>query len=90
MPNPNPHKARLAKRRRGKVGDLAALVRVLWSALLDAEAVLRSTEGDNPELCLKAVHAVSQCAGQYAKLLEIGEFEARIAALEAAQKEAPL
>jgi hypothetical protein len=35
--------------------------------------VLDGTQGDNPELCLKAVHAVSQCAGQYAKLLEVGE-----------------
>jgi hypothetical protein len=29
-----------------------------------------------------AVHAVSQCAGQYAKLFEIGELEARPGALE--------
>jgi len=86
MPNPSPHQARLSKRRRGKPGDLPALLRVVWAALLEADAVLQSTQGDNPELCLKAVHAVSQCAGQYAKLLEVGELEARIAALEAAQK----
>ena len=85
--NPSPHVARQAKRRRGKPGDLATLLKVVWSALLEAEAVLMTTEGDNPELCLKAVHAVSQCAGQYAKLLEIGEFEARLAAMEAAIKE---
>ena len=85
--NPNPHKAREAKRRRGKPGNIDTLLRVLWNALLEAEAVLMATEGDNPELCLRAVHAMSQCAGQYAKLLEVGELEARIAALEAAQKE---
>jgi len=85
MANPDPLRARQAKKRRGKPGDLPALLRVVWAALLEADAVLQSTHGDNPELCLKAVHAVSQCAGQYAKLLEIGELEARIAALEAAQ-----
>lgn len=86
MANTSPHQARLSKRRRGKPGDLAALLRVVWAALLEADTVLQGTQGDNPELCLKAVHAVSQCAGQYAKLLEIGELEARIAALEAGQK----
>jgi hypothetical protein len=85
VPNPNPHHARQAKKRRGKPGDLAALLRVVWGALLEADAVLQSTQGDNPELCLKAVHAVSQCAGQYAKLLEIGEYESRLSALEAQQ-----
>jgi hypothetical protein len=83
VPNPNPHKARQAKKRRGKPGDLATLLKVVWAALLEAETVLQSTQGDNPELCLRAVHAVSQCAGQYAKLLEIDELESRIAALEA-------
>ena len=73
MPNPSPHKARQAKKRRRKPGDLQDLLKVVWGALLEAEAVLDGTQGDNPELCLKAVHAVSQCAGQYAKLLEVGE-----------------
>ena len=86
MANPNPLPARQAKKRKGKPGDLQALLRVVWAALLEADAVLQSTNGDNPELTLKAVHAVSQCAGQYAKLLEVGELEARIAALEAGQR----
>jgi len=86
MPNPNPHEARQAKKRKGKPGDLPALLRVVWAALLEADQVLHSTDGDNPELVLKAVHAVSQCAGQYAKLLEVGELEARLTALEQAQK----
>jgi hypothetical protein len=86
MPNFNPLPARQAKKQRAKPGDLAALLRVVWGALLEADAVLQSTSEDHPELCLKAVHAVSQCAGQYAKLLEVGELEARIAALEAAQR----
>jgi len=86
MSNPNPLPARQAKKRRGKPGDLAALQRLVWAALLEADAVLQRTQGANPELCLKAVHAVSQCAGQYTKLLEVGELEARITALEAGQK----
>jgi hypothetical protein len=82
MPNPNPHQARMAFRRKGKPGDMDVLLRVVWHALIEAVAVLDATHGDNPELCLRAVHAVSQCAGQYARLLEIGEHEARIACLE--------
>lgn len=73
----------MAKKKRHKPGNLDDLLRVVWQALLEAEAVLESTDGDNPELALKAVHAVSQCAGQYEKLLEIGELEARVSALEA-------
>ena len=55
---------------------------MLWGALLKAEAVLDAATNDS-ELTLKAVHAVSQCAGQYSKLLEVGELDARLAALEA-------
>ena len=87
MPNPSPHKARIAKKRKGKPGDMPRLLRVVWSALLEAERVMESTDSDNPELTLKAVHAVSQCAGQYAKLLEVGELEARIVALEVQAQE---
>jgi hypothetical protein len=62
---------------------------MLWRALLEAERVL--LESDDDELSLKAVHAVSQASGQYLKLLEIGELEARVAALEvSAAKVAPL
>jgi hypothetical protein len=35
------------------------------------------------EVRLRAIHALSQACGQYAKLLEVGELEARLAALEA-------
>jgi hypothetical protein len=89
MPNSNPFHARMAKRRARKPGDLAALKITLWRALLEAERVL--LESDDDELSLKAVHALSQASGQYLKLLEIGEFEASIAALEAsAAQVAPL
>jgi hypothetical protein len=81
--NPNPFHARMAKKRARKPGDLRALQRMLWRALLEAKTVF--LESDNDELSLKAVHALSQASGQYAKLLEIGELEARVVALEAAQ-----
>jgi hypothetical protein len=79
-PHPDALKARMAKKCRQRTGDLPALQRKLWRALLHAEDVLEQAEA--PELRLRAVHAVSQCAGQYAKLLEVGELEARLAALE--------
>lgn len=112
MPNPNPHKARMAKKRTRKPGNLAALQRLLWRALLTAERILQGAErreGEalalaaeyetamavealmagtaEREMQLRAIHAISQASGQYAKLLEIGELEARIAALEAAQEQ---
>jgi uncharacterized small protein (DUF1192 family) len=80
MPNPNPHHARLAKKRARKPGDMHQVLRMLWQALLEAEEVLLHAE--DAELTLKAVHAISQSAGQYAKLLEVGELEARLAAVE--------
>jgi hypothetical protein len=82
--NPNPWHARHAKRKVRKPGNLQQLQAKLWRALCEAEAVLDTSE--DPELTLKAVHAISQCAGQYAKLLEIGELEARVQALEQQMK----
>jgi hypothetical protein len=79
--NASPHKARLGKRLRHKPGNVTDLQRILWYALKLAQGVLdNATEEDQ---ILRGVHAVSQCAGQYEKLLEIGEFEARLAAIEA-------
>jgi hypothetical protein len=85
MPNPNPVAARQAKRRAHKPLQMADLLKILTSAIREAEQVLyRAAEAEDHEMVLKSTHAVSQCIGQYSKLLEIGEFEARIAALEAA------
>jgi hypothetical protein len=42
-------------------------------------------DAEDPDQCLRAVHAVSQASGQYIKLLEVGELEARIQALEQGQ-----
>jgi hypothetical protein len=81
---PTPPHALNGKPRPRKPGDLAALQRMLWRALRTAERILE--EAEEPELQLRAIHAISQTGGQYLKLLETGEFEVRIAALEAAQK----
>jgi hypothetical protein len=81
--NASPHKARLGKRLRHKPGNVTDLQRMLWYALRLAQGVLdNATEEDQ---ILRAVHAISQCAGQYARLVEVGEFEARLKAIEDAQ-----
>jgi hypothetical protein len=84
--NPNPHAARLARKRRHKPGNLAELLRILWQALLEAEAVLAVASGNDADLTLKAVHAIVQASSGYAKLLEVGEFEGRLKALEDARE----
>jgi hypothetical protein len=78
-----PTKAHRPRKRRTKPGKLPDLVRVVWQALIEAESVLQRTNGDNPELALKAVHAISQAAGMYVRLLETSDFERRLQALEA-------
>ena len=82
MANANPHAARLAQRRAHKPGNLTDLLKVLWTAIKDAEALLYTAE--DPEFRLRCVHALSQAAGQYARLIEVGEFEARLKVLEEA------
>lgn len=84
MANSSPYKARMGRKLRGKPGRLPEVQLILWHALKRAQGILdASTEDD---ATLRAIHCLSQVAGQYVKLLEIGELEARIAALEAAQK----
>jgi hypothetical protein len=82
----NPYAARLVKKRAQKPGTLPQVLCILWGALQEAEAVLHRAPEADPDLKLRAIHAVSQCAGQYAKLLEIGELEARLSAVEQAQR----
>lgn len=84
--NANPVKARQAKRRKRQAGSVDDAKRLLWSALQRAEQLL---DAQNPEtglpddaLALRAVHAISQGVSAYAKVVEVGELEARIQALE--------
>lgn len=82
----NKHAAKLLRRRTHRAGDLQQLMKMLWQALIEAEAVLLAS--DDPELTLKACHAISQCGGQYFRLLEGGEMESRLKAVEAAMQAA--
>jgi len=97
-PNPNPTQARQAKRRkrRGKPGSIEDARALLWRALeragelLEAETVKEdgSMAPDN-HTALRAIHAISQGAAAYARIVEVGELEARIAALEGEAEDPP-
>lgn len=86
-----PHLARLGRRarRRPKPGTLQQLTAVVWRAITHLENHLdgaaRAEEVDTAEVC-KLAHALSQAATTYLKALEVGELEARVAALEVAQR----
>ena len=81
MSNPNPTEARQAKKRKklSRPGTLEDARVLLWKALQRAGDILEDTD---PVLSLKAIHAVSQGAAAYARIVEVGELEARLAALE--------
>ena len=65
--------------RRGKPGDLNALKRELWHAVVTAADLLDSTDTKTK---LSAVHALSQSAGSYRALCESVDLENRVAELE--------
>jgi hypothetical protein len=71
----------MARKRRGKPGDLVQLRAVLWRTILEVEALL-DARPPATEVVLKSAHALAQLAGAYTKLTETTELEARIAALE--------
>ena len=71
------------KKRRPKPGDLASLRRILWSAIRQVEGLL---ELEDPDTTLKAVSVLSTASGVYLKCVAEHDLEARIAALEEAQK----
>jgi hypothetical protein len=81
MPNPSPHKARMATRKKHKPGNLQDVLAIVWDALKTAQALL---EEKDPVMQLKAAHGVFQGGMAYAKLYESGELEARLLALEQA------
>lgn len=85
MPNPNPHKARQAKKlkKRVDVGTIDDLKEKVWKGILTAEKILDNKRAANA-LKLRAVHAIVQAAASYTKIVEAGELEARMQELEAA------
>lgn len=78
--NRNPVDARLRRRRRSKPGNLKSLVRAVWCTLRDAELSL--VEATTVAERCSAVHAMASIAGVYVKLIQVGEYEARLARLE--------
>ncbi|KEF34101.1 hypothetical protein RDMS_09030 [Deinococcus sp. RL] len=79
----DPLKARIAQRRKRKAGSLKDVTGMLWEALETARELLRE---DDVQVKLKAIHALSQTASSYSRVYEVGELEARLEALEAAQE----
>jgi hypothetical protein len=92
MSNPNPEPARAAadearraraKERRAAAeqpGEIEDVRRVLWRCIGRVEKL---TEGADNALVLRAAHALVQACGAYVKVLEVGEYEARLAEIEA-------
>ena len=62
-------------------GDLSGLQRRLWYGIAHCEHILRTTDRD--ELIVRTVHALTQASAAYAKLVELGELQQRVEALEA-------
>jgi hypothetical protein len=71
----------MARKKLRKPGDLQALRRKLWQAILEAERVLLTNADD--EVVLRAVHALTQAAAAYVRLLEADDIEGRLKAVEA-------
>jgi len=69
----------VSRKRRAPPGSLEDLRRELWHAVLTASELL---DGDDEATRLKAVHAMTQAAGQYRALYETMELQERVAALE--------
>ena len=80
-PNADPTKARQAKRHKklSQPGTLEDARALLWKALERAGTIL---DNEDDVLSLKAIHAISQGAAAYARIVEVGELEARLSALE--------
>ena len=72
------------RRKTPAAGTLEDARKLLWSALKRGAKVLRSADDTT---ALKGVHAVSQAAAAYARIVEVSELEGRIKALEDAQGE---
>ena len=81
--NQNPVAGRLAKKAQSKPGTLADVQARLWEAIIKAETVMEK-RGQKDETVLRAANCIGQLAMSYSKVLEVGEYEARLAAVEAA------
>ena len=87
MANSDPHQARAARKRRRaeKAGNPADLQIIVWRAITAASEIVADPSTDTATR-LRAIHAVSQSAGSYTKLIELVEFEARLRSIEDARE----
>jgi hypothetical protein len=69
----------IRRRRRRKPGDINALRRTLWAALLEIEDLLAS---DDPNLKIRAAHALGTLAGTYLRAMEQADIVERLDRLE--------
>lgn len=67
--------------RRRKQGNLGQLRAVLWTVLLEVEAIALDPSMDNATK-LKAASALATLAGSYTRAIETGDLEKRLEALE--------
>jgi len=76
----NPYRARMEKRAKRTPGDLQALRKRLWAVVLSSyDDIVNEVD---PAVRVKHYYAFTAIVQSYAKLLEIGEHEARLSALE--------
>ena len=85
---PNTSPARRAKKRKTQVaaeaaGTLEQLQARLWSAITRIDGIINDDSADSA-LVLRASHALFQGAAAFSKVLEVGELEGRLDALEEA------
>ena len=76
--------ASFRNKRRRRPGDLSSLRRTLWAALLTAEELC---DDPDPNIRLRALHAMSQLGATYMRTVEACDLEERLAQLEAALAE---
>jgi hypothetical protein len=70
----------MAKRQRGRPLELSEVLAMVSDALRRAESLLQ--DATDPDYALRCIHALSQTAGQYSRLVSEGELENRIKVLE--------
>ena len=68
------------RKRCGKPGDLLALRRILWRAIVDTKALTDYEK--TPELVLKTAHALAQLGASYRALVEASDVNQRLTAVE--------
>lgn len=76
------------RRRRRKPGDIGKVRAVMWQGieLLERHVLRHDPERDDADELCKLMYALSQVTGTYAKLIEVGDIEERLAALEAPKR----